>query len=275
MAPMKLEDNMKDRLEERRIVPTAAAWDRISSKLENEKGKKTSTIVLWSAIAASFVGGALITLFVLNNEAPLENSRFVEIPQEEIIKSEERVNPQTTDDIIKDTRNIEVTQVDKMEQSSTSASKESETPTVNKLQKRNTQMAIAENKSNTSMSNKNKELIVEDKTQEATVTENVKSKNIQKSLMPKDVIDTKIKQMITQVDLNAVTDAEVDSLLKNAQREIISASIFNEQSNKVDANALLLDVEAEIDPETFKDKVFGILKEGFYTARDAVADRNN
>jgi len=272
---MKLEDNMKDRLEERRIVPTAAAWDRISSKLENEKGKKTSTIVLWSAIAASFVGGALITLFVLNNEAPLENSRFVEIPQEEIIKSEERVNPQTTDDIIKDTRNIEVTQVDKMEQSSTSASKESETPTVNKLQKRNTQMAIAENKSNTSMSNKNKELIVEDKTQEATVTENVKSKNIQKSLMPKDVIDTKIKQMITQVDLNAVTDAEVDSLLKNAQREIISASIFNEQSNKVDANALLLDVEAEIDPETFKDKVFGILKEGFYTARDAVADRNN
>lgn len=275
MAPMKLEDNMKDRLEERRIVPTAAAWDRISSKLENEKGKKTSTIVLWSAIAASFVGGALITLFVLNNEAPLENSRFVEIPQEEIIKSEERVNPQTTDDIIKDTRNIEVTQVDKMEQSSTSASKESETPTVNKLQERNTQIAIVENKSNTSMSNKNKELIVEDKTQEATVAENVKSKNIQKSLMPKDVIDTKIKQMITQVDLNAVTDAEVDSLLKNAQREIISASIFNEQSNKVDANALLLDVEAEIDPETFKDKVFGILKEGFYTARDAVADRNN
>ena len=36
MAPMKLEDKMKERLEERTIDPSAAAWDRIAAKLETQ-----------------------------------------------------------------------------------------------------------------------------------------------------------------------------------------------------------------------------------------------
>ncbi|RMB62757.1 hypothetical protein EAX61_04050 [Dokdonia sinensis] len=270
MAPIKLEDNMKERLEERRIAPTGAAWDRISSKLDNEKGKKKGTIVLWSAIAASFVGGALITLFVLSNDVSPNDSNFVEAPQEESTKSEEIVAPQ----IINDSKNVEVVQTNEVMQSS-NESKEDISEPLNKSQKREAESAIVVNKSK-SFKQISNPVLTDEKTNGGTViVENSIDKPTQESPILKNSIDKKIKEIMTQVDVNAVTDTEVDALLKQARREIISASVFDQQSNKVDANALLLDVEADIDPETFKDKVFGILKEGFYTARDAVADRNN
>jgi len=74
MAPIKLEDNMKERLEERTIEPTMAAWDKISSKLDAEQGAKKNRQVLWMSIAASFVGGALIALFVFQNMDTMDTS---------------------------------------------------------------------------------------------------------------------------------------------------------------------------------------------------------
>ena len=67
MAPIKLEDNMKERLEERTIEPTMAAWDRISSKLDAEQGSKKNKRMWWLSIAASFVGGALIAILFFQN----------------------------------------------------------------------------------------------------------------------------------------------------------------------------------------------------------------
>jgi len=72
-----------------------------------------------------------------------------------------------------------------------------------------------------------------------------------------------------------ITDQEIEALLLNAQRDIISKQILNPETNRVDANALLLDVEAEVDPDTFKDKIFKTLKQEFGKALDAVANRNN
>ena len=100
MAPIKLEDTMKERLEERTIEPTMAAWDRISSKLDTEQGVKKSKRVLWISIAASFVGGALVALFLFQNmntdTAPVlvdtnENPVFVD-PAKEILPAETKEN---------------------------------------------------------------------------------------------------------------------------------------------------------------------------------------
>lgn len=275
MAPMKLEDNMKDRLEERRIAPTGAAWDRISSKLDNEKGKKKSTIVLWSAIAASFVGGALITLFILNNEVSSQDVQVVETPQVELIKEEVIVKPQMNETILPNLDKVEIVQTDIIDDTSTLNKVQETAARVNTPQKKKTQTTVAINKSKTLQIIKTPSVIKKDKINETAVATNVKSKSVQENIIANSIIDDKIQEIVAKVDVTTVTDAEVDELLKNAQREIISAGIFDQNSNKVDANALLLDVEAQIDPETFKDKVFGILKEGFYTARDAVADRNN
>ena len=71
----------------------------------------------------------------------------------------------------------------------------------------------------------------------------------------------------------SVTDAEVDSLLRHAQRELLADKAFNE-SNGVDAQELLAGVEDELN-KSFRDQVFEKHKNGFVKVRTAVADRNN
>ncbi|PHQ62576.1 MAG: hypothetical protein COC08_00130 [Maribacter sp.] len=70
-----------------------------------------------------------------------------------------------------------------------------------------------------------------------------------------------------------MTDAEVDSLLRKAQEEILANKIFGEDYS-VDAMALLNEVEDELD-QSFRDQIFETLKIGFLKVRTAVANRNN
>ena len=69
-----------------------------------------------------------------------------------------------------------------------------------------------------------------------------------------------------------VTDAEVDSLLRAAQRQILTDKLFAD-SGSVDAMSLLAEVEDELD-ESFRDQIFDALKSGYLKLRTAVADRN-
>ena len=67
---------------------------------------------------------------------------------------------------------------------------------------------------------------------------------------------------------------EVERLLATAQRDLDGVKVVPAHTQYVDAHELLLDVEAEVDPETFKDKIFRTLKKGFNEVVEAVADRN-
>jgi hypothetical protein len=70
-----------------------------------------------------------------------------------------------------------------------------------------------------------------------------------------------------------VTDAELDSLLRNAQEAIVREQLFNTDKT-VNAIALLTEVEDELD-QSFRTQIFQSLKTGFLKVRTAVADRNN
>ena len=72
---------------------------------------------------------------------------------------------------------------------------------------------------------------------------------------------------------NQVTDVEVDSLLRAAQFDILKEKVFQD-NGKVDAMALLVEVEDEID-QSFREKIFKKLKDGLFKARTAIANRNN
>ena len=63
-------------------------------------------------------------------------------------------------------------------------------------------------------------------------------------------------------------------LLAKAQREIELQRILNNSNYKIDAAALLSDVESELE-RSFRDKVFDALGEGYQKIRTAVAERNN
>lgn len=278
MAPIKLEDNMRDRLEERTIEPTAAAWDRISSKLEAEQGVKKSKRVLWMSIAASFVGGILIAILFFQNNTTNQGPSMVDADTNEKIEESIFINP---DEVA--TPNQEVIEGKEemiVQEESVKEVKEpleNETPLIIKEQN-NTERVV--------------QVLPEDKRIEKTIREElpvekevvVASQEVNKKEPSEIVIDDKlntiinqkVEEVIAQVESKeSITDAEIEALLKNAQREIISKQIFNQKTNKVDANALLLDVEAEVAPASFRNKIFDAVVEGFEKTRDAVANRNN
>jgi hypothetical protein len=110
------------------------------------------------------------------------------------------------------------------------------------------------------------------------VVENVSSgQSAFKLKVSDEIINSKVADIVAQIDVleqySAVTDAEVDSLLKRAQDEILRDKIFNKDKT-VDALALLTEVEEELD-QSFRDQIFNSLKAGFIKVRTAVADRNN
>ena len=92
---MNLEDNFKDKLERRRLEPTASAWDRIEGKLDASQGKKKSKIVLWMGIAASFIAGVFITALIYNTSVVDEQTPYVENQPEEVI---DEIAPEQTSD---------------------------------------------------------------------------------------------------------------------------------------------------------------------------------
>lgn len=70
-----------------------------------------------------------------------------------------------------------------------------------------------------------------------------------------------------------ITEAMVDSLLIEAQRELVLERTFKGSTGKVDGMALLKEVENDLD-KSFRDKVFEALEGGFIVIKTAVADRN-
>lgn len=95
---------------------------------------------------------------------------------------------------------------------------------------------------------------------------------------PKTLIDAKVDEIVTKIeglekDEVAVSDAEIDELLRAAQREIILEGELGKNGRTVDAMALLADVEYEID-QSFRDQIFEALKERLLKVRTAVATRN-
>ena len=92
-------------------------------------------------------------------------------------------------------------------------------------------------------------------------------------------IENKVDEVVARVKEiqhknNQVTPEEIDALLANAQREIKTRQILNPETQKVDAAALLLDVELELE-QSFREKVFDALGESFNKIRTAVVERNN
>ena len=77
MAPIKLEDNFREKLEERELQPGANAWSKLEAKLPaaEKQGKNT---FFWYAIAASFVGILIIaSVFFNESKKDQQSNEFV------------------------------------------------------------------------------------------------------------------------------------------------------------------------------------------------------
>lgn len=261
MAPIKLEDHIREQFEEREIAPSASAWDKLESKLDKEQGKKRP-LFIWYAVAASIVGMVFIAsqfFFTEDVQIDQELVKIEEAPTidktmtSEILKTETQLAKENS---VNDEEAGNASQKEEINKS-TSDSKRNVTPaietkksTMNKVN--DSRMAVQEN--NKTSSQKISEVIIKDLIVTNKVDEVVAAVQ-------------KIKQ-----ENNTVSVAEIDALLLSAQRDLATQRILNK--TKIDATALLNDVEFELE-KTFRDKVFDALGDSFSKIRTAVVERNN
>ncbi len=246
MEPDKFEKHIKYKLMEREIKPSAKAWNKVFSQLKAPVRKKTNRIV-WYGVAASFVGVLIVaTIYFKNQKTPVQTKfEVVETHSEPIINDSEQ-----------EVKKIEGnTREEGLVMSEERVTKENAKPKkeVDLEQVFGFQIVVAE-----------KNMGVKEKV--TIISESEK------------IIDMKIAEVVAQIDFLEknnlpVSDAEVDSLLRNAQEELLADKLFNREG-KVDAMALLNEVEGELD-KSFREQIFESLKTGFLKVRTAIADRNN
>jgi hypothetical protein len=249
MAPINFEEHIKKQLSDREIKPSENAWSKISKDIEtnNSKNKKG---VFWYAIAASLISlfVVLVYFFKHQGESIMNTNPVVEENKTEIIEGNNKSNETLQKDI--STENTVAT-----------LDNEKNTPVSNTVQ--NSKILLIEKDKALNVVNEQSNTLT-------TLANNLTEKEL--------VIQYKINDLVAKVDsleLNniAITDAEVDSLLRRAQNEILEQKIFK-NNNSVDAMALLNEAENELDA-SFRDQLFDKLKNGYLKVKTALADRNN
>ncbi len=258
MAPIKLEDHIREQFEEREIAPSAAAWDKLEAKLDKEQGKKRP-VIIWYAIAASIVGMLLVASQFFFNVDSQADKQMVDIK----VESPSIEIPSTSEILKTETQLAETPKVivDKNK------------PVI--VNKKNAPVIASETK----VSKKTKKIVPAVQNTSVAVNEKEKAsnQNISEAINKEIIFSNKVDEVVAAVqniqkENNTVSAAEIDALLLNAQRDLATERILNE--SKIDATALLNDVEFELE-KSFRDKVFDALGDGFSKIRTAVVDRNN
>ena len=246
MAPIKFEENMRERLEQREIKPSASAWERIEQGLDTSAKRKNKINYGWLLLAASFIGIVILSGKLFFSKDQEHTPQVVESPIEEIKTQIETTTP------------AEQKQIIIVEEKATSE-----------------KLVLSQEKP---VEEGRKEAVEILKKEGIATAETLKNKpSLEAPVQQKidDEVDALLAKVHEQQNTGlAYSDAEIDQLLREAQRDIISEKIFDNERNTVSAEALLYEVEEELDP-SFRDRIFEALKEGFLKAREAVASRNN
>ena len=254
MAPIKFEENIKEKLDKRTIKPSKDAWNKLSKRLDEHTENKNRKAFWWLGIAASIIGVLLVG-------SQLFKSNSVDQVTQEVVVTPEVVEQDKADEKV--AKNIEEAEepVEEIKfENSTKANQIKKAGSI--VQPNLVQENITIAKAGDLPKLKNKSLKTEERTPENLTFEDVKVKTI-------------VAQIKKLKDNNAVVNDEViDALLAEAQREIVLEQLYNDSTGVVDANLLLQDVEAELD-QSFRNKVFEALKASYNSVKTAVAQRND
>ncbi|WP_430909491.1 hypothetical protein [Maribacter sp. 2-571] len=260
MEPNKFEETIKRQLQDREIQPSQGAWQKLSERLEATPVAQDKKHGIWWGIAAALIGLLVAGSWFWNTDTTetITAPAVVTVPQKEAspLRSQtvEKQETQVVEETVSATREAPF--------STEKNGQNSESPVEN-----NTDLAASP---------------VPNASPEDSVLESISILPIAdegRVAVAQGAIDKKVSEVIALVEEletvqeTALTDAEVDSLLKRAQNELLAERKLRE-TYQVDAHSLLADVEDELD-ESFRDQIFGKLKTGFLKVRTAVADRNN
>jgi len=258
MAPIKFEEHLKDKLEKRTIQPSAGAWDQLSNRLNSREKKQNNLTYWWLGIAASIVGIILVTALIFDGS---DSKNIVPTVVDTNTNEEVKANQVASE------------QVDVVEQEIIKEAEKEVLPV-------NTEKSIAKVAKASNDQAKKEEMPLKEEVAFQEVADPDQTENALPSALNNSEFEaSKLNEVVAEItrintENQGVTEAEIDSLLKQAQRDILKNRIYNENTRTVDANTLLQDVEAELD-QSFRTRVFEALKNSYVTVKTAVAERNN
>lgn len=242
MAPIDFEKRIKVQFDARNIQPSENAWHRVSKRLGIVQRKEGIAYRRY-AVAAVISGILLAGIWLLTNYRT-QDVNDLPVVNTAPNQGEYPKNTETDKDKLPSTLVVE--------ENSEKGFENAEEPLLDTYSSNSTEVVVQEG-----ISAEDSELISD----------------------PVDnMIDVKINELVAQLEAmesgkEAATDAEVDSLLRKAQQELLADKEFRSEA-VVNPSDLLAGVEEELD-ESFRDRVFEKLKQGFIKVRTAVADRNN
>lgn len=265
MAPIKLEEHIREKLQERELQPSKGSWEKLAAQLDaSTPVKRQSKRYLWLAVAASLVAILVVGSLLFNQNGDVSGEKSL-------------VDEEVNDNSMKDS------EVMLSESTSEEDSEENKMNSETETQIGTATLSV-EPKRTSETHRKVENQIVEDKKETLAVNNTIENQEepidpIPETPKEKTFFDTQVDKVVASVqgiqkDKGTVTPEEIDELLTKAQREIQNRRILNSENNKIDATALLEDVEWELE-RTFRDKVFDALGDGFQKIRTAVAERNN
>lgn len=240
MESEKFENKVKSLLEEREIKPSSQGWDRLEQRLEKKK-KVTKPYLLWigSAAAVAVIFFTLGTYF--NAPIASEGSQVVEQTSEEPVLEEKRKEPE----VVQLAASEDEEEIEKPE---TRKKPSAEKPSKNAIFDTPVKSASEE-----------ESMLASEVTSEAT--EAVKPES--------ELLLAENNPGMSEPDPSLeVSDIEVEALLLLA-----TAELKPDPGYTVDSRDLLHEVEYELD-QSFRQKVFEVVKEGFSKAKTAVANRD-
>ena len=274
MEPIKLEDNLREKLQDRELSPSSTAWETLAEKLEKD-GPEPRNKIKWYAIAASFIGIMIIGSVVFSDREILD--------QDDAVLVEEKVTLPNTE-LIRTTVNSSKINKKNIASEDQLDAKEIEPNKFEETVVENTNDQIVHSKETPIKDFKTKSSAIKNKKTVLVATANSQEKDkkqVERIVNPKiesiSITDLKVNEVVARLkemknNNESITDTEINALLAQAQKEIKIQKLL--KSNKIDAASLLLDVEQELET-SFRDKVFNALGNSYKIIRTAVSDRNH
>ena len=253
MAPIKFENDFKEKLNNRTIAPSKDAWDKLSKQLDAESTSKNNTY-WWVGIAASVIGVLCLAFHFFDTKVTPTNQDIV-------------INPQVKDTVTAQQRNVP-----KLDEAIAGKPQILSNGNATQHTKDKTSVII------TDAVNLNAHFDSQDNNKVVAIANTATDVKMQQSTTAiafEDIKAQEIAEVIYNLSEseNGISEFTIDSLLKTAQRAIRLEKLQQDGNMVVNATLLLQEVEEDLD-KSFREKVIYTLKQSYGSVKTAIAQRN-